>query len=126
MLSVDLPAETPSLSTAPPTSPHPRYTARPKAAFALSGRDVSNQLVPPSIDSRAICHNGPYIFGQRRTELVLLKFIGFSFLAPHPHPLQDDFILAGVPSTPEVPVRGSLCASLVKQGSVVESLASFN
>lgn len=59
---------------------------------------------------------------------MLLKFIGFSFLAlsPPPHPLQDDFILAGVPSTPEVPVRDSLCASLVKQGSVVESLASFN
>lgn len=64
----------------------------------------------------------------RSAELVLLEFIGFYFLAPFP-PLQDDFILTGVPSTRVVPVRDRLCASLMKQGSAMETLpalASFN
>lgn len=45
----------------------------------------------------------------RSAESVLLEFIGFYFLAPFP-PLQDDFILTGVPSTRVVPVRDRLCA----------------
>lgn len=120
MFSVELPAENPSLSTLPP-SPTRQHL------HSLEERFLANWSLPP-IKSRAICHNGPYIFGRRSAELVLLEFIGFYFLAPFP-PLQDDFIQTAVPSTRVVPVRDRLCASLMKQGSVMETLpalASFN